>query len=114
MCLFTREFFRIDYSVVRRTKQRKQKEKTERRNASQSKHSTVNRKNLANVRVMQRNLVYVIGLPVHYADEEVRCILPALLSINLRELTPICTRKRLFRHCDLWIALDNMVKSSRL
>ncbi|RLN32770.1 hypothetical protein BBJ28_00013840 [Nothophytophthora sp. Chile5] len=59
-------------SVVRRTKQRKQREKNERRTASQSKHVMTSRKNLANVRVMQRNLVYVIGLPVHFAEEEVR------------------------------------------
>ncbi|GLD95190.1 hypothetical protein PINS_up003832 [Pythium insidiosum] len=57
--------------VLRRTKQRKQKEKSERRTASQSRIPTVNRKNLANVRVMQRNLVYVIGLPQHFAEEEI-------------------------------------------
>ncbi|KAE9231503.1 hypothetical protein PF004_g10195 [Phytophthora fragariae] len=57
--------------VVRRTKQRKQKEKSERRTAAQAKHPTVNRKSLQNVRVMQRNLVYVIGLPVHFAEEEI-------------------------------------------
>lgn len=102
----------IRYSVVRRTKQRKQKEKSERRNASQSKHSTVNRKNLANVRVMQRNLVYVIGLPVHYADEEVRYNLPPLLH-TLPVLTPLRTWKRLCSRYDLWIASGNMVKSSR-
>ncbi|KAL4105520.1 hypothetical protein PRIC1_003582 [Phytophthora ramorum] len=57
--------------VVRRTKQRKQKEKSERRSAAQAKHSTVNRKSLQNVRVMQRNLVYVIGLPVRFAEEDI-------------------------------------------
>lgn len=57
--------------MVRRTKQRKQKEKSERRTAAQAKHPTVNRKSLQNVRVMQRNLVYVIGLPVHFAEEEI-------------------------------------------
>ncbi|KAG7389114.1 CCR4-NOT transcription complex subunit 4 [Phytophthora pseudosyringae] len=57
--------------VVRRTKQRKQKEKSERRSAAQAKHAPVNRKSLQNVRVMQRNLVYVIGLPVHFAEEDV-------------------------------------------
>ncbi|TMW63024.1 hypothetical protein Poli38472_005642 [Pythium oligandrum] len=57
--------------VLRRTKQRKQKEKSERRTASQSKIPSVNRKNLANVRVMQRNLVYVIGLPQQFADEDI-------------------------------------------
>ncbi|CEG45302.1 rna recognition motif-containing protein [Plasmopara halstedii] len=57
--------------VVRRTKQRKLKEKTERRSAAQAKNATVNRKSLQNVRVMQRNLVYVIGLPVQFADEDI-------------------------------------------
>ncbi|CAI5733848.1 unnamed protein product [Peronospora destructor] len=57
--------------VVRRTKQRKQKEKNDRRSATQIKHSTATRKSLQNVRVMQRNLVYVIGLPVHFADEDI-------------------------------------------
>lgn len=61
----------LPISVMRRTKQRKQKEKHERRTAAQTKYPTVNRKNLANVRVMQRNLVYVIGLPQHFAEEEV-------------------------------------------
>lgn len=56
--------------VVRRTKQRKQKEKIERRSAAQARHSTANRKSLQNVRVMQRNLVYVIGLPQRFADED--------------------------------------------
>ncbi|CAI5713833.1 unnamed protein product [Peronospora destructor] len=57
--------------VVRRTKQRKQKEKNDRRSATQTKHSTATRKSLQNVRVMQRNLVYVIGLPIHFADEDI-------------------------------------------
>ncbi|KAI9912749.1 hypothetical protein PsorP6_005629 [Peronosclerospora sorghi] len=68
--------------VVRRTKQRKQKEKQDRRALSAAGHSkaaaatptpapapTLPRKSLQNVRVLQRNLVYVIGLPVHFANE---------------------------------------------
>ncbi|RMX68836.1 hypothetical protein DD238_003119 [Peronospora effusa] len=57
--------------VVRRTKQRKQKEKHERRSATQTRHATIPRKSLQNVRVMQRNLVYVIGLPVQFAHEDI-------------------------------------------
>ncbi|TDH67130.1 hypothetical protein CCR75_002313 [Bremia lactucae] len=56
--------------VVRRTKQRKLKEKNDRRSAAQAKTVLGSRKSLQNVRVMQRNLVYVIGLPVPYAEEE--------------------------------------------
>lgn len=33
---------------------------------------TENRKHLANVRVVQRNLVFVVGLPVRLADAEVK------------------------------------------
>lgn len=66
------EYCFVLYRVVRRTKQRKQKEKHERRAATQTKHPSGGpRKSLQNVRVMQRNLVYVIGLPVHFADEEI-------------------------------------------
>lgn len=36
---------------------------------------TENRKHLANVRVVQRNLVFVVGLPVRLADPEVSSIL---------------------------------------
>ncbi|CAH0482713.1 unnamed protein product [Peronospora belbahrii] len=57
--------------VVRRAKQRKQKEKNDRRSGAQAKYTTGNRKSLQNVRVMQRNLVYVIGLPVRFADEDI-------------------------------------------
>ncbi|KDO30128.1 hypothetical protein SPRG_05320 [Saprolegnia parasitica CBS 223.65] len=56
--------------VARRTKQRKQKEKIEKKATVVPKVQPVNRRNLTNVRVMQRNLVYVIGLPVHYADDD--------------------------------------------
>ncbi|RHY32740.1 hypothetical protein DYB32_002287 [Aphanomyces invadans] len=49
---------------------RKQKEKIEKKAVAPPKAAPINRKSLVNVRVMQRNLVYVIGLPVHYADEE--------------------------------------------
>ena len=58
--------------MARRTKQRKQKEKIEKKATVVPKVQPVNRRNLTNVRVMQRNLVYVIGLPVHYADDDVR------------------------------------------
>ncbi|KAF0685145.1 Aste57867_22916 [Aphanomyces stellatus] len=56
--------------VVRRTKQRKQKEKIEKKSTAPPRAAPINRKSLVNVRVMQRNLVYVIGLPVHYADDD--------------------------------------------
>nr|CCA15404.1 conserved hypothetical protein [Albugo laibachii Nc14] len=61
-----------EVSLNIKTKVKKQKEKVERRAVvSVSKTPpTVNNRALADIRVMQRNLVYVIGLPEHYADEE--------------------------------------------
>ncbi|OQR92854.1 hypothetical protein THRCLA_08596, partial [Thraustotheca clavata] len=56
--------------VIRRTKQREQKKRDQKKSSTAPKVQPVNRRNLANVRVMQRNLVYVIGLPYHYADDE--------------------------------------------
>lgn len=35
---------------------------------------TENRKHLANVRVVQKNLVFVVGLPMRLADADVRSI----------------------------------------
>ncbi|RHY04881.1 hypothetical protein DYB36_006912 [Aphanomyces astaci] len=55
---------------VDREEYRKQKEKIEKKAIAPPKPAPINRKSLVNVRVMQRNLVYVIGLPVHYADDE--------------------------------------------
>ena len=37
-------------------------------------HELAHRKHLANVRVVQKNLVYIIGLPARIAAEEVRRI----------------------------------------
>lgn len=34
--------------------------------------SSEGRKQLSSVRVIQRNLVYIVGLPLHLADEDVR------------------------------------------
>lgn len=40
---------------------------------------TENRKHLANVRVVQRNLVFVVGLPMRLADAEVIVILKKII-----------------------------------
>ncbi|CCI48188.1 unnamed protein product [Albugo candida] len=55
-----------------KAKAKKQKEKVDRRSVvTVSKTAPmVNNRALADIRVMQRNLVYVIGLPEHFADEE--------------------------------------------
>lgn len=47
--------------------------KTEKRQRDQQRKQkiTENRKHLANVRVMQKNLVFVVGLPPRLADPEV-------------------------------------------
>ncbi len=49
--------------------------KTEKRLRDQRRKQkiTENRKHLANVRVVQKNLVFVVGLPPRLADAEVCC-----------------------------------------
>lgn len=37
--------------------------------------SSEGRKQLSSVRVIQRNLVYIVGLPLNLADEDVRLLL---------------------------------------
>ena len=48
--------------------------KAEKRHKDQQRKQkiTENRKHLANVRVVQRNLVFVVGLPMRLAEAEVR------------------------------------------
>lgn len=41
------------------------------------------RKQLSSVRVIQRNLVYIVGLPLNLADEDVRSFPPLFLSFNI-------------------------------
>lgn len=50
--------------------------KTEKRQRDQQRKQkiTENRKHLANVRVMQKNLVFVVGLPPRLADPEVNLL----------------------------------------
>ena len=40
--------------------------------------STDGRKQLSSVRVIQRNLVYIVGLPLNLADEDVKFFPPPL------------------------------------
>jgi CCR4-NOT transcription complex subunit 4 len=64
--------------IVKRNRERKQKEKIEKKIADKTSTSntgkivasTVDRKTLHNFRVVQRNLLYVIGLPISSASEE--------------------------------------------
>lgn len=44
---------------------------------------TENRKHLASVRVVQRNLVFVVGLSQRLADPEVRIVLARFLTEKL-------------------------------
>jgi hypothetical protein len=53
----------------------------DKRKAKGRKVDTDNRKNLQNIRVVQRNLVYVTNLSLDVAKEEVRSI-EQLMSIN--------------------------------
>lgn len=75
----------IIYSVVKLKKEKKQKEKQEKKVGDRvipgapipsgikppPTSSIVDRKHLHNYRVVQRNLVYVIGVPASYATEEI-------------------------------------------
>lgn len=64
-------------SHKRLTQQKKQRER------ERKELEALNRKGLANVRVVQRNVVYVVGLGPRFAKEEVR---PSTLSIQIFQL----------------------------
>lgn len=92
-----------------KAKAKKQKEKVDRRSVvTVSKTAPmVNNRALADIRVMQRNLVYVIGLPEHFADEEV-CL---RVFWALRSNPTFCFWDR---NCDHKNCLDSMDESSKL
>ena len=56
--------------VAERNLERKQKLQKSKPKASEG------RKHLSDVRVIQRNLVYIIGLPLNLADEDVSSFIP--------------------------------------
>lgn len=65
------------FRVIKKNRERKQKEKVEKRIADRTTaannkvaSSSVDRKSLHNFRVVQRNLLYVIGLPITLANED--------------------------------------------
>lgn len=64
-------------SHKRLTQQKKQRER------ERKELDILGRRNLANVRVVQRNVVYVVGMGPRFAKEEVRHVL--LLTIALIE-----------------------------
>ena len=66
----------IIYSQRRLAHQKKQRER-ERKDLD-----ALGRRNLANVRVVQRNVVYVVGIGPRFAKEEV-CHLSLLISISI-------------------------------
>jgi CCR4-NOT transcription complex subunit 4 len=60
--------------VIKKNKERKQKEKQERKVVDRpiaTKTQPIDRKHLHNYRVVQRNLVYIIGVPGSIASEEI-------------------------------------------
>jgi CCR4-NOT transcription complex subunit 4 len=70
------------YSQRRLAQQKKQRER-ERKDLD-----ALGRRNLANVRVVQRNVVYVVGIGPRFAKEEVLCHLLSLISISISPLFP--------------------------
>jgi hypothetical protein len=69
------------YSQRRLAQQKKQRER-ERKDLD-----ALGRRHLANVRVVQRNVVYVVGIGPRFAKEEV-CYLLWLISISTSHLLP--------------------------
>lgn len=65
----------IPSRIVKKNRERKQKEKYEKKVESQTKpvvgKTTVDRKHLHNFRVVQRNLVYILGLPSNASTSEI-------------------------------------------
>lgn len=61
-----------DKSHKRLTQQKKQRER------ERKELDTLGRRHLANVRVVQRNIVYVVGIGPRFAKEEVRPFLPQI------------------------------------
>lgn len=62
------------YRVVKKNKEKKQKERQEKKAIDKpvaSKVQSIDRKHLHNYRVVQRNLVYIIGVPGSIATEEI-------------------------------------------
>jgi len=72
----------IYYSQRRLAQQKKQRER-ERKDLD-----ALGRRNLANVRVVQRNVVYVVGIGPRFAKEEVLCRLLSLIWISISPLFP--------------------------
>lgn len=70
--IFLFSFFRLKAEKRLKDQQRKQR-------------VTENRKHLANVRVVQKNLVFVVGLPMRLADADVS-----------------------FFYCKKWVVISNM------
>ena len=73
--------------------------------------SSEGRKQLANMRVIQRNLVYVVGLPMNLADEYVGA-LPALILLSIR-CTPVTSLITWFLCCSFFSAESILVSMER-
>jgi CCR4-NOT transcription complex subunit 4 len=69
-------FYFNSYSIIKKNRERRQKEKAEKKTTDKPTfsrtviQSIADRKHLHNYRVVQRNLAYVIGLPSSLASEE--------------------------------------------
>lgn len=72
MCFFMFFLIRLVAEVNMEKKHKSQKAKVK---------TSDSRKQLSSVRVIQRNLVYIVGLPLDLADEDVSALLIPLLSL---------------------------------
>lgn len=75
-CWVTSQHSLLNRLVAERNLERKQKLQKSKPKPSEG------RKHLIDVRVIQRNLVYIIGLPLNLADEDVSCFIPLLIPFN--------------------------------
>ena len=76
-------------SHKRLTQQKKQRER------ERKELDLLGRRNLANVRVVQRNVVYVVGMGPRFAKEEVRCVPVHNIALTDRSIAhPYATLER--------------------
>ena len=88
------------FSVKRQTQQKKRKER------ERKELDALGRRHFANVRVVQRNVVYVVGLGPRFAKEEVLCATdPRFLSLTSNIAHPDSQIKRVF--WTIWQDLQN-------
>jgi hypothetical protein len=99
----TSDLLLIPFSSKRVQQQKRRKEK-ERKDLE-----TLGRKSYLDVRIVQRNVVYVVGLGPRYAKEEVMTVASVIVPVLQLISSPFFCRPSLF--CDHPTTLDDMARS---